>query len=281
MSWKFNWRQPIAFVHDWKTNLLIGAILGGFIAFIQIALQPLDTYYSDIPFKNLKLAGYGLCIAIPVLIMFFLEKFIYYRQGKHWYLLNEIIYMSSAILVMISLSYLHNTLIINHIQPSFINGWYFFTHISLPYVPLIFPIWAFLRQYWGKKNVPDPSLPLQKLEITGQNKSDVLRIPDHSFVMARAQQNYMEIYHLDAQEKVQKTLLRLTLAQLKNQIPQAWQVHRSYLINPDYYRGLDGNARKRFIRLSMVEEAIPFSHKYYQGLEKKLSNLSQKFQPRP
>ena len=73
-------------------------------------------------------------------------------------------------------------------------------------------------------------------------------------------------------------MIRSTLSNLAKQLPNAWQVHRSYLVNLDFLKSVEGNARKRFLTLTIIEEDIPVSQKYYDALKNKLSNSSQNHQ---
>tara|TARA_Y100001933_G_scaffold262419_1_gene319834 strand:- start:11254 stop:11499 length:246 start_codon:yes stop_codon:yes gene_type:complete len=71
---------------------------------------------------------------------------------------------------------------------------------------------------------------------------------------------------------IEQKTFRNTLSNIMKQLPKAWQVHRSYLVNLDYLTSLEGNARKRFMRISETEETIPISQVYYEALHKRLSN---------
>ncbi len=70
-------------------------------------------------------------------------------------------------------------------------------------------------------------------------------------------------------------MLRITLTQLKEQLPNAQRVHRSYLVNLNMAEKIEGNARKRLLSLKNIPEPIPLSQKYYRTVKNSLSDSSQ------
>ncbi|MEO9549354.1 MAG: LytTR family DNA-binding domain-containing protein [Maribacter dokdonensis] len=109
--------------------------------------------------------------------------------------------------------------------------------------------------------------------MVGNNKSETLTICEADFIYAKAQQNYVDVFY-KTDNGMQQETFRNTLSNIMKQLPKAWQVHRSYLVNLDYLESVEGNARKRYIRISTTEETIPISQIYYKALSKRLSNSS-------
>lgn len=276
-------QKELKYTASWIYTTLIGLIVGGVIAFIIIFLQPLDTYQHETPYKNLKLAVYGLAMLLSCLLIHLLEEIIYKKQGRKWYLWNEIVAICLGMIVMIIGSYLHNVFVINDLKPNFLGLIDYGIYIASPYIPLLVPLWAFLRWQFGSFYKEEGEV--QKLEpvlISGANKSDIITLNPFDFIYAQAQQNYVEIfYRSEGEKKIEKRLIRTTLSKLNEQMPLAQQVHRSYLVNPDCVLKIEGNARKRFLSLREVEEAIPVSAKFYEALQNKLSDSSQKNQKQP
>ena len=152
----------------------------------------------------------------------------------------------------------------------------------MPYAVFTVPLWVYLRAYWGEiAQQNNPHNKQKIIRLKGNNKDEILEIYTSSFVYAQAQQNYVEIYYLNNQKELQKTILRLTLSELQKQLPRAWQIHRSFVVNLDYFQALQGNARKRMMELKYVSEALPLSQKYYPDLAKFLAKSSQKVQNHP
>ncbi|MEL7119043.1 MAG: LytTR family DNA-binding domain-containing protein, partial [Bacteroidota bacterium] len=200
---------------------------------------------------------------------------IYKRQKKRWYLFNEIGALALGMLMMCFASYLHNAIIVNKLRPTLINGLEYTWYYAFPYFPLMIPLWVFLRSYWGQKNVTPEQIPQPTLLIIGNNKTDQFEIQSNQFIYAKAQQNYVEIFFEDASQQIEKRMIRITLQALQKQIPTAIKVHRSYLININWLKELEGNARKRVLSLKKIDELVPVSQKYYADLQNQLSNSAQ------
>ncbi|MHA7056645.1 LytTR family DNA-binding domain-containing protein [Aquimarina sp. M1] len=154
----------------------------------------------------------------------------------------------------------------------------FLISFGLPFIPIVLPLWIYLRYYFGSIEIPVGSKKLEHdITILGDNKEDRLDLKYENFVYAQSQQNYVLIYLVDNNQLIQK-IIRCTLSNLKIQIPHAWQVHRSFLVNLHYLSSVKGNTRKRYMTLTMDSDTIPISQKYYEALKKHISISSQKIQ---
>ncbi|MEL7120130.1 MAG: hypothetical protein AAFO07_11835, partial [Bacteroidota bacterium] len=67
-------KQSYKYTSSWYKTSLIALSVGGLLAFILIYLQPMDTYQSNISYKNLKLAGYGVVMFSMLMLLHFLEN---------------------------------------------------------------------------------------------------------------------------------------------------------------------------------------------------------------
>lgn len=268
--------KTIAYVISHKKNALIGLIVGAVVAGIIIFLEPFDSENYDATFRLLRLSGYALCILLPVMLCHFVENAIYKRQNYRWYLHNEILYLVPVFLLILICCALYNFYVINGLSGlSWNTVWMFVKLYGLPFVPIIFPIWAFLRSTWGKIEISATTISADKKKtITGDNKSERVEFLFTNFIYAQSQQNYITLFLVEDGEIKQK-IIRSTLSSLIHQLPEAWQVHRSYLVNLQYLDSVSGNSRKRQMNLTIDLNPIPISQKYYDALQKHLSNSSQ------
>ena len=264
--------KQIAFTYSFKDTLKIALIAGVFVLFIMVFLQPFDTFQSQMELKMLKLSGYGLAIALPIIFLHFINRFWYKMQNFRWTILNEIIYLVFLALLssIASFFYHHFVLSGNAITVSNITN--FFIYYCIPFFPIILPLVTYLRFTFGKVVITDSKHKDKPLTISGENKDEKISISMSQFVYAEAQQNYVDIHYLDEDNVVNKEILRSTFSNVVEQIEDAYQVHRSYLINPMYLSKISGNSRKRLIELEKVDTEIPVSKKYYQAIEKHLQN---------
>ena len=230
-------------------------------------------YQAD--YRNVKLAGYALCIILPILISHRLNLLIYNRTGKKWQIKDELISIVPIVLTILTCSYFYNIWVVNegYFNPS-INGFYLFSlNFGLPTLSLIIPLYLFIRHsHIIPKVLHSLRSKVKYIELVGDLSSDRIKLNVEHFFYAKAQGNYVEIYYQEDNEQ-NKTLIRTTLSSIHEQIPNAIQVHRSFLINPEKVLQLEGNSRKRNVILKGVTNPIPVSHTYAENL-KSLENFS-------
>lgn len=266
----------IAYNKSFKKTLLIGIILGASLPIIILFLAPFDSDQYDASYKTLRISGYGLVIFLGVLLLHFIENWWYTRQNYRWTIATEVVFILPGFLVLVSACCIYNFYIINELE-GFSWSYYtsFMKNFGLPFAPLLLPLWMYLRSNFGDISLtPYLAEPVKKVEIFGQNKSEKLGLEEASFVYAQAQQNYVTIFFLK-DNSLQSEVLRSTLYKIHQQLPKAWQVHRSYLVNIDKVTAVKGNARKRELELGAFDKTIPISQKYYTALKKHLSESSQ------
>lgn len=273
--------KTIAYTQNWKPTFLIALLLGTVIPVLLITLEPFDNSNS-FSYKYLILSGYSVCIIIPILIFHPIENYVYKIQTKRWFIVNECIYIISTLFVIFIFSFFYHFFVISGLTSfTYELIWSFIKSFGVPFTPIVVPLWLYLRSKYGQIEVPNydksSSKKVKKITINGTNKSETLTIFESDFIFAKAQQNYVDIY-FNTDKGMQQKTLRSTLSNIIKQLPKAWQVHRSYLVNLDYLKTVEGNARKRFIRITTTEETIPISQVYYKALNKRLSNSSQELQ---
>lgn len=272
-------KRTIAYLEDWKKNALVGFILGAIVATIIIFLEPFDSEAYEASYKVLRLSGYGFCMFVPVVIFHLIENAIYRKQGRRWYIINEIVYTVIVFLIILICCAVYNFYIVNGLSGitwKSISG--FLKLFGFPFLPIIFPIWLYLRFNWGTIKISeDPEEQSVRKEIVGDNKGEKIGFAYTEFVFAQSQQNYV-ILHLKTTEGLKQEMIRTTLANLSKQLPEAWQVHRSYLVNLFYLDSVAGNSRKRQMNLTVELPPIPISQKYYEALQKHLAISSQNVQ---
>lgn len=83
------------------------------------------------------------------------------------------------------------------------------------------------------------------ISITTQVKADCFDLKIETFLFARAEGNYVEIF-CQTEDGIKKELKRITLTKLEGQlsiIPQLIRCHRAYLVNATNIYRIDGNAQ--------------------------------------
>ncbi|WBU88426.1 LytTR family DNA-binding domain-containing protein [Cellulophaga omnivescoria] len=270
--------KTIAYTKGWIHTFTIALLLGAFVSILLITLEPFDSN-NEFSYKYLILSGYAFCLIIPILLVHPIENYFYKTQTKRWFVLNECLYIIATTFIVFLFSFFYHFYVVSGLT-SFTSKliWGFIKSFGVPFAPIVVPFWIYLRSKYGVIEVPLRTIETTKskksVTIIGNNKSETLTILESDFIFAKAQQNYVDVYY-NTENGMQQQTFRNTLSNIMKQLPKAWQVHRSYLVNLDYLDIVEGNARKRFIRITTTKETIPISQVYYKALNNRLSNSSQ------
>ena len=254
------WRQPYAFDPSWRSALLMGATLGALLAFIIIFLEPSGTDRYQAPWRNLRLSGYGLCVLLPWLLVHGVNRWRHRQAAGQWSVAREIQSLLILLPLFLLSAYFYNVYVVNDRQPAWDDALAWMLHIGLPYLPLLLLPGVLLRRLLHARLLYR-STQAGTITVRGHNSKERLRLAASVFVCAQAQQNYVTLYYLQGEELKQQ-MFRLTLAELKQQIPASQRVHRSWLVNPLHILAIQGNARQRQLRLRHVQQVIPVSAKF-------------------
>ena len=263
----FQLNKEIPFTSSWKHTLIIAIAMSMLLVFIQVFLQPFDTFGSEVSFKAIKLSGYGACVFAAILIIHFLELFLFIRRDKKWFLSDEIIALTTGFILISALAFIYHSLVFNtgNINLSNIINWSLY--YAIPFAPLFIPLWAYLRYSFSKITFDEADSLEEDIIIEGQNSGENLRIKWSNFVLATVDSNYLDIYVRTAEGKTEHHIIRGTLSSLVDQLPRARQIHRSYLVNTAYISELSGNSRKGAAILDHYPEEVPVSPKYFRALK--------------
>ena len=90
-------------------------------------------------------------------------------------------------------------------------------------------------------------------------------------ILLESADNYVSV-HYQENDKVQKKLLRSTLTKLEEQItiPSIFRCHRSYMVNLNQLKQVEGNSRGLQLDLLDIQQTIPVSRKYVKAIQQRL-----------
>lgn len=251
-------RRDIPFPFGWRNTLILGGSLGAMLVAITLLLEPFGTDRYDAPWRTVRIAGYGFCIAVPFLVLHGLDRLVYASQGRRWRLYNEVPSRALLVVAVSTCCWWYNVRIINQAAPSWQHWLDYVIHIALPHTAVLLPMLVLLAMLLiGRYPEPAPGTG-RPLTLRGRNRGEVLRLRREEFVYAEAQQNYVSICRR-ADGRLHRDLIRAPLSEVERQIPGAVRIHRSYLVNPDHVVRMDGNARKREVVLNGLERRLPVS----------------------
>ncbi|HKK89468.1 MAG TPA: hypothetical protein VJ917_11520 [Saprospiraceae bacterium] len=165
--------------------------------FIQVFLQPFDTFLNDTAFKSFKLSGYGITVFLSVTLIHIPELYIYRKQGQKWTLLNEVVVMTLGFACMGPLGYLYHSVIFGEMSISFSSSIGWTIYYALPFAPLYIPFWAYLRYRFSQVTVGHEELSNETLIIEGQSSGEKVQFKWSDFILATIDSNYLDIFVLN------------------------------------------------------------------------------------
>jgi hypothetical protein len=233
-----------------------------------ILLEPFDTNQYESNYRILSLLAFGAILAFVALLQSRIENILYHKNNKTWLISNEIL---SIIIFFISsgtLIYLYNHIIINDDTYSLASHWWYLSHIVLAMIPIVAPVLIFLRQKFGELNIPtSPDV----ITIIGENKNETLELQKDKLLYIQAIENYIDIYFIDAHKKLTSKTFRQTLSKVHNQVSFLEKCHRSYLVNINTVKEIQGNSQRAKLSFEQVEVKIPVSKTLYKIIKSKVT----------
>ena len=254
-------KKHYQYIKEWSTKLKVLLILFSVSSFIILFLEPFKTNESN----KFVVLGYSICILLSYLFILLLESF-FFKKKQTWSLKNELI-IFILLFIFSSLSiYWYDITIIKKQLLNWEQFSFFILKIIIPFSLLLIPLTAWLRFYLGKVyELPNEHLVL----IKGSNKSDFLEVDSRQIFYIKSSNNYIEVKYADKNGVIKNKLVRCTLSNVVNQLPNLIKCHRSYLINPSLIDFISGNQKKYLIHLLNLEDIIPLSKTYYSKIKSK------------
>ncbi|MGG5487877.1 LytTR family DNA-binding domain-containing protein [Gaetbulibacter jejuensis] len=250
-----------------RIKLVISIIIGVFLSFVIIFLEPFNTNEYKSSFRTLLLIGFGFLLSLVYVIQSVFENIWYRRFNKVWKVYHEIVSILVFFVVSGSVIFLYNTKVINGLDYSIEAHWWYYKNIVFVFIPILTPPLFYLRNKLGERILPiDKSIVI----VTGENKKDFLKLEKKKLLYIKAVQNYIEICFLENDTKVSTKMFRQTLSNAHKQLPYLEKCHRSYLLNIGNIKKIKGNSQNAKVSFNNVEQMIPLSKTYYNKIKSKL-----------
>lgn len=259
--------KQVNFIASIKRKVLAGSLLGLFLSMIIIFLEPFDTNEYDSDYRLIVLFGFGVLVTLVFIIQSILENRWYNYANKVWTFACEIGSLIVFFLFSGTIIYLYNHLFINNLQYSFKTHWWYYTHIVLAMIPIIAPVFIYVRQKFGERIIPQSS---DAIVITGKNKNERLEILKNELFYIQSVENYIEIYYLKPDKQLQSKTFRQTLSQVHEQVSFLEKCHRSYLVNLECVSEIEGNSQRAKIAFKQIDTKIPLSKTLFKVIKSKV-----------
>ena len=248
---------------------MAGLLLGLFLSMLIIFLEPFDTNQYESNNRIISLLGFGAILSCTFIIQSIIENSWYSSVNKVWLVVYEI--LSTIIFFTFSgtVIYLYNHLFINELNYSIESHWWYYSHIVIAMIPIVTPVLLYLRQRFGERILP---ISPNTIIITGENKNEKLELQKNELLYIQAIENYIEIYFIDSEKKLLSKTFRQTLSKVHDQVSFLEKCHRSYLVNINKIKEIQGNSQSAKIHFHHVEKEIPLSKTLYKSIKSKAVN---------
>ncbi len=241
-------------------HLLIGLGLGLWLYLFLAIIGPFDGATLSITIRMFLMGGYDLIFCVVYVLCIPVQNW-WYARTKKWTWGAEAAFILLFCGTCLPACY-------RYYITDWVNGDWgfqrFAIEIFLSTLILIVPILIFARWLVARRASQTSAIPREShttLQLSGDNKLDVLQLSADQLIALSAANNYVTVYYLEDQQ-LQKRLLRTTLKKLQNDVPGLVQIHRSHLVNPDHFRAWkDGNT------LSLGSLEFPVSKTYKSQLQ--------------
>jgi len=273
-----------------KEVVFTSTIFGLFLYLLLIIYQPFGTSQFEHSHKYLLLFPYAIIAAFAFCCINLLIR----RQQSKWTIGSELFKVFLILVLISSLSYLYNTLLISKVNLSLENYLYMFAYTSALGLPVA-TIYI-LARYIYLKNKPlanttksgNKSIIKSKYDIEineGRLKQKLCVVPDYGkfsleiqqdeFVFAESADNYCILFFYN-NGILQKEIIRISLTKLLNQIQNDTikKVHRSFIVNLKKVAKFKGNASGYKISIENIEKELTISRNYIDSVLPVLKNLA-------
>ncbi|WP_106794425.1 LytTR family DNA-binding domain-containing protein [Aquimarina sp. Aq78] len=277
--------KPYPYLFHLKRNLIIAFVLGMLIYIVNVLA--IDKSYVDINFvlsKPLLCTLAGLVTFFSILLVLEIIPRIFFKPDlkENWTVGKECLLIVSLLFVIAIFNNILSLMISKEPSNSIILH---FLNSSL-YVVLLGIVPAFLLVWINytillKENLKKVSLYNEQLEsriiftksevsdiirIQTNNKNEVLELDISSFLFAKSEGNYTDVF-TKTSGKVQCKPYRLTIQKLEEELGSyafIISTHRSYIINIKNINTTSGNARNYRISFEGVPHEVPVSRNKFQ-----------------
>ncbi len=277
--------QPYPFYYHGKNLWIVASLLFVMTIFFNYIFEPFEVYIPEHKMDHFWISSIHACTSVVIIGLLSLIK-ITSKSEENWNVRKEILLITFFLLLVGIAQFLIRDIIYNN--P---NNWSWkYLYEEIRNTLLIGTLFAIIltslnynrlnKKYIKNANALD--LFTKELEprtnsivfIKTQVISDAFELDLNSFLFAKADGNYVELYLNE--NKINKVIKRITLKELESTLelyPNIIRTHRSYLINLHHIKSVVGNAQGYKLRLNNNDEMIPVSRNMIKEFDARVNTI--------
>lgn len=270
-------KQPFPKAENkWKIIIFISL----FVAIFLIIFQPFNINLYKGSHKLIILSGYGLVtFFILVFDMIVLENiFKKFYDDRNWKIWKEFVSLTWVIFTIGLGNALYTSIVFDFHFEVGLKFYINFQMITLvvgiiPITVLIVSKQKYLsnkhsisakninQELEKEKTIPPAKKPIK---LYSENRKDSIELELRDFLFIESSGNYIEVYYLDNDKDVRKTLrntIKNSLNYFQN-VPEVLQCHRAFIVNIEKIINAKGNSQGLRLALKDCDVQIPVSRNY-------------------
>jgi len=285
-------RRPFPVMEDWQMRWVVIAFHGIFITIFLLIFQPFqDVFFAGSPFIN---AGFGIVVSLVLAFNHFLISKVLPIDLKKWTIGKSIAWTMYDVLAVILGVFIYKNFWTDFDTFTWKELWKVtYSTLLLAIIPVM--ISTILLENWLlRRNLKrasqlqqsvqqqQPTLAQQEIKteqvpelltLYSDNKSEWIKLRPKDLILLESADNYVSVHYRE-NDKIQKKLLRSTLTKLEDQItiPSIFRCHRSYMVNLNQIKQVEGNSRGLQLDLLDIPQTIPVSRKYVKAIQQRINN---------
>ena len=278
--------QPYPYYYEGKKLFQISALIFALGFFFNYVIEPFEINYDEL---KLKVWIVALIHTItPLIILYLLAQISnqYPKTIENWTVKKELLFIFILLFLTGIANYSLRDILYNNPFNRSIN--YLFEEVFNTLVSgflLAFSvISANLNIHFIKNSelASELNLKLNKhpkilldteIEIETELKSETFKLAVASFIFAKAEGNYIEIWTKEGYNS-KSSIKRMKLKEFEKELSNFTEIcrtHRSYLLNITYIENVKGNAQGYKIKLKNCDEQVPVSRNYLASFNDKIN----------
>lgn len=239
-------------------HFLFSIVLGLWVACFLFFTEPFELWRFKLKTKLILVLGYGciaiLCYGITLLFQHQILK------KSIWKVKHEILFMVLICLVGLLLYYSFYYVMVPHHTKAY-SVWLYFKLIYSRALLIILPIVIIGRYFLVERKTTEN----KKITISGAGKKEFANLYFSQIVYIKSSNNYVEVFYKE-NETINKKVIRKTFKSIVEEFPELLRTHRSFLINPSYFKTFSTGKN---LMMAILEHniEIPISNTYKKEVE--------------
>ncbi len=284
--------QPYPISKTFKSQIWVASIISSGVFFLLFVFQPFGLDRLPVPLLYWLIIGYTAVCFITMMANYLIIKILFPRffTENTWKVYKEILWILWTVLIVSLANGLYG-IMLGRFELGLPHS---FDILFITFVVAIAPVSLMvilkhnlllkknlrlatqlnqnLQQYHHHTEITNKNTQSLQITFKSDEKKGELTIDLDSFFYAQASDNYLEIYYLK-NEKLQKALLRNTLKNIEMDFaafPQLFRCHRSFLINLNNIKKVEGNSQGYKLTFEKTDFQVPVARNLAKVFKEKI-----------